>query len=386
MPISKLSRFLLQAVTAGIAAAVVVLFLLPDNGAEQPPRPVIEVRHAGERVAADPGLGPVSYADAVRKAAPSVVNIFTSKQVSERRHPIIDDPLFQRFFGDQFAQPRQRTQTSLGSGVIISTEGYVLTNYHVIEDADEIEMLTADGRPVQASLVGADPETDLAVLRVENGDLPTITVGASADLEVGDVVLAIGNPFGVGKTVTQGIVSATGRNRLGINTFEDFIQTDAAINPGNSGGALVNAYGDLVGINTAIFSQSGGSLGIGFAIPIDLARDVMMQIVEHGRVVRGWLGIEVQDLSPQLVESFGLESTRGVVVAGVLRGGPAHQAGIQPGDVITTINDAEIEDARAALNAISRVRPGDRLAITGIREGEGFEADAEVTERPSAGP
>lgn len=381
MSFSKLSRFLLQVLTVGIAAAVVVLFLMPEN--REDPRPVVQVHKSDPTPQLVPSEGPVSYATAVQRAAPAVVNVYTRKVITERTHPLLNDPLFRRFFGDYFDAPRERTQTSLGSGVVVSDRGYVLTNYHVIEDADAIELLIADGRALNATVVGVDPETDLAVLKVETNDLPVITV-SSRDLQVGDVVLAIGNPFGVGQTVTQGIVSATGRNRLGINTFEDFIQTDAAINPGNSGGALINAHGELVGINTAIFSRSGGSMGIGFAIPANLAQGVLAQIIEEGQVVRGWLGIEAQDLSSQLAESFGLDSVHGVVVAGVMRGGPAHDAGLRPGDIILAIDGARIADARGALNAIARVRPGHSLHIEGLRAGEPFETDAEVVQRPAA--
>jgi serine protease DegS len=380
---SKLSRFFVQVVVVGIAAAAVMVIFFPDLVRDS--RPVVEVRQ-GNGQAVGPRLeGPVSYADAVDHAAPAVVNIHTRKTVTQQAHPFMEDPLFRRFFGDRFDTPGQRTQTSLGSGVIFSPQGYVLTNHHVIRDADEIEVMLADGRSLEAVIVGTDPDTDLAVLRIATGneDLPSIAVGGSSSLRVGDVVLAIGNPFGVGQTVTQGIVSATGRSRLGINTYEDFIQTDAAINPGNSGGALINAHGDLVGINTAIFTRSGGSHGIGFAIPVDLARDVMTQIIEQGQVVRGWLGIEVQEITPQLAESFGLEDRRGVLIAGVLRESPAGRAGMQPGDIITHIDGDRVTDAQDALNFIARARPGDTLPMEGIRDGEKIEIRSEVGTRPA---
>jgi serine protease DegS len=296
---------------------------------------------------------------------------------------MLDDPLFQRFFGDRFDQPRQRLETSLGSGVIISPEGYVLTNNHVIEGAEEILVGLHDGRSVNAAVVGSDPETDLAILRIELPELPSLVIGRSDELEVGDVVLAIGNPFGVGQTVTMGIVSATGRSQLGINTFEDFIQTDAAINPGNSGGALINARGELVGINTAIYSRTGGSQGIGFAIPMGIAKDVLTQIVEHGRVARGWLGVEIQDLTPELAESFGHPDTAGALIAGVLRNGPAHKAGLEPGDILTEVDDQAITGVREALNSIARIRPGTRIRLNGTRQGEPFTLDAIVGERPA---
>ncbi len=368
---------MLQVVTVGIAAAVVILFLLP--GEDTPVRrPVVEVRHS-ETHSTAPAMGPVSYADAVANAAPAVVNIYTRKTVTERVSPFFDDPFLGRLFGE----PRQHTQSSLGSGVIIDAKGYILTNNHVIADADAIEVLVRGGRIFSATIVGSDPETDLAVLHIKGQDLPTITVGSSAHLRVGDVVLAIGNPFGVGQTVTMGIVGATGRNHLGINTFEDFIQTDAAINPGNSGGALINAFGELIGVNTAIVSRSGGSHGIGFAIPIDLARGVMTEIIENGRVVRGWLGVKAQVLTPQIAESLGLEDARGALIAGVAKDGPADRAGIRPGDVITVLDGVPVEDAVSAMNNIARRKPGEDIEIEGIHRGEAFKTQAKITERPS---
>ena len=315
------------------------------------------------------------------RASPAVVNIYTSKQVVANPSPLYDNPTFRRFFGD-LNQSRQRTQTSLGSGVIMSSQGYVLTNYHVIENADEIEVLLADGNTVAANVVGADPETDLAVLKINVENLPTVVITDSTKLQVGDVVLAIGNPYGFGQTVTQGIISATGRDRVGINTFENFIQTDAAINPGNSGGALINAYGEVVGINTAIFSKSGGSQGIGFAIPIALASDVMSQIIEHGRVIRGWLGLELQNLSPQLAESFGLSDRRGVLVAGVVRHSPAYKAGVRPGDIILKFDDKAIRDAKSIQNEIASSKANTEITLSGLRRGKKFEVQAKVGQRP----
>lgn len=375
------SNFIIKTVILGVLVALALLYLLPEDFLGQ--RPIVELRQGSERDLTTSAQGPVSYAEAVKQAAPAVVNIYTSKTITRKHHPLLDDPLFRQFFGKQFQTPRKRTQTSLGSGVIISPQGYVLTNNHVIQDADEISILLTDGRNVNARVVGTDAETDLAVLKVSQHKIPSITVGRSDQLQVGDVVLAIGNPFGVGKTVTQGIVSATGRNRLGINTIEDFIQTDAAINPGNSGGALINAYGELVGINTAIFSQSGGSHGIGFAIPVTLAQDIMTQIIEKGRVIRGWLGIEVQDVSPELAESFGIRQIDGVLIAGVVRRGPADKAGIEPGDILLKLNEKTIGDAQQALNVISRQKPGDDVNIRGIRSGRSFNTQVEVGRRPS---
>lgn len=365
----------------GIAVAALILVFFPDlTGGRQA---VVEVTRNESRTV-DAGLqGPVSYADAVERAAPAVVNIHTRKTVMQRPHPFADDPFFRHFFGDRFDTPRE--QTNLGSGVVISPQGFILTNNHVIEGADEIEVLLFDGRTVPARIVGTDPDTDLAVLKIDTDGRPTpsIVVGGSAAVRVGDVVLAIGNPFGVGQTVTLGIVSATGRSRLGLNTYENFIQTDAAINPGNSGGALVNAYGELVGINTAIFTRSGGSQGIGFAIPVDLARDVLTQIIQNGSVVRGWLGIEVQEITPQLARAMGLEDVKGIIIAGVLPTGPAGRAGIRPGDVFTQIDDSTIVDAQDALNLIAARKPGQIMRIRGLREGKSFEAEAEVGQRPS---
>ena len=379
MKIRKLLLFIFQAVAVGVLAAVLLLIFLPDYVIDK--RPVVEFLQDNSARPNDLGSGPVSYSQAVRRASPAVVNIYTSKQVISRPSPLLDSPILRRFFGD-LNQPRQRTQTSLGSGVIMSTQGYVLTNYHVIENADEIEVLLADGNTISANVLGADPETDLAVLTIEVENLPTVVISDSSNLQVGDVVLAIGNPFGFGQTVTQGIISATGRDRLGINTFENFIQTDAAINPGNSGGALINAYGELVGINTAIFSKSGGSQGIGFAIPIGLASDVMSQIIEYGRVVRGWLGLELQNLSPQLAESFGLKERTGVLVAGVVRKSPAYNAGIRPGDIILLFNDSLIRDAKTIQNEIASSRPGSKVTISGLRRGKNFEIEAQIGQRP----
>src|SRR5205809_1415580 len=299
-----------QAATIAVAALFVVSTFrpewLPARAGAQVPRSITQPSSAGPmQVAARAGPAPASYYDAVQRATPSVVNIFTSKEVRAPRHPLLNDPIFRRFFGDQLPDEAQRA-ASLGSGVIVSSSGYVLTNHHVVEAADEIEVALADGKRLLAKVVGNDPETDLAVLRLDAQNLPAISFGSSDALRVGDVVLAIGNPFGVGQTVTSGIVSALGRTGLGINTFENFIQTDAAINPGNSGGALVDAAGNLIGINTAIFSRSGGSMGIGFAIPVSTAKMVLEQIVRSGSVTRGWIGVEVQEIAPPVADSLKL--------------------------------------------------------------------------------
>ncbi len=381
MRLPKLIVFVFQFATIGLAAALVVLYLFPQFRPDFAQSPqVVEVAEAP--VTAPPRIrGVTSYADAVAKAAPAVVNIFTRKIVSGEPAP---SPLFPRFPGDPDAGPR--LETSLGSGVIISRDGYILTNHHVIAGADAIEVALQDGRTTTARVVGTDPETDLAVLRIALPDLQAMVLGHSRTLRVGDVVLAIGNPFGVGQTVTSGIVSATGRDMLGINTFENFIQTDAAINPGNSGGALITTDGNLVGINTAIFSQSGGSEGIGFAIPVDLAREVLAQIIEKGHVVRGWLGVAIQNLTPALARSFELDVTSGVIISGIQADGPAERAGLQPGDLITRIDGQPVDNVRTALNLISGKPPGSAIAIEGIRNGRPFKVIATVGERPQAVP
>ena len=325
--------------------------------------------------------GPVTYADAVVIAAPAVVNLYTTKVINKPAHPLFEDPQFRRYFGDNGPKQR-RMESSLGSGVIMSPEGYILTNNHVTSGADQIVVALRDGRETLARVVGSDPETDLAVLKIDLKNLPSITLGRSEGLRVGDVALAIGNPFGVGQTVTMGIISATGRNQLGLNSYEDFIQTDAAINPGNSGGALVDANGNLTGINTAIFSKSGGSQGIGFAIPVKLAMEVMKSIIEHGQVIRGWLGIEVQPLTKELAESFGLTGRPGIVVAGIFRDGPAQKAGLQLGDVILSIDGAPAGDGRKSMNQVARIKPTDKVAILVMRNGKEIKLSAEIGLRP----
>jgi serine protease DegS len=361
--------FLFKAVVAGLAVAFVILLLRPDLLGQK--RPVVELKQSPPP-ATGLGSGPVSYAQAVEAAAPAVVNVYTTKVVTERASPLLNDPLFRYFFGDRLA-PRQRLESSLGSGVIVSDKGYILTNNHVVEGAAGIEVLLRDGRSAEAQLVGTDPDSDVAVLKISLDQLPAITLSKSQQLRIGDVVLAIGNPFGVGQTVTMGIVSATGRSHVGISTYENFIQTDAAINPGNSGGALVDAYGNLVGINTAIFTKSGGSQGIGFAIPMSIARDVMEQLIEKGSVTRGWLGVEAQDITPQLAESFGLREVVGVIIAGIQRNGPAAQAGLRPGT-----------DSKTVMSQIARIAPGSHLKITVLRNGKQLELDAVVGERSQA--
>lgn len=327
------------------------------------------------------GSGPASYANAVNRASPAVANLYTAKVVSKPLPPLYSDPELRRFFGENLPQ-QKRMESSLGSAVLMSKEGYLLTNNHVTAGADQIIVALKDGRETLARVIGSDPETDLAVLKIDLPDLSAITLGRSDSIRIGDVVLAIGNPFGVGQTVTMGIISATGRNQLGLNTYEDFIQTDAAINPGNSGGALVDAQGNLLGINTAIFSRSGGSQGIGFAIPVKLAMDVMRSIVERGQVVRGWLGLEVQALTPELAESFGLLDSPGILVAGVYRGGPAAKAGLQPGDVILKIANENAQDGRTSMNQVARMQPGEEIKLDILRNGEPRTLTASIGVRP----
>ncbi len=381
-PLQILS-YVARAVVLGLAIAFVALYLWPQVAGEK--TPPVEVRQPEPVTPSRPAAGPNSYAQAVDRASPAVVNINTAKVVTVRTHPFFDDPVFRQFFGDanNLITPRKRVETSLGSGVIMSEQGHILTNHHVIRGADAIQVSLQDGRMAQAKVVGSDPETDVAVLKIDLKNLPVMALGNSDRLRVGDVVLAIGNPFGVGQTVTMGIVSATGRNKLGINTFENFIQTDAAINPGNSGGALTDAEGNLIGINTAIFSKSGGNQGIGFAIPLSLARSVMQEILEHGRPLRGWLGVEAQMITPQIARALELGNATGVVVIGVVRNGPAHKAGLLPGDVLVSIGGKKIIEAREALLIISGHKPGSRVKLEILREGKPMVLEATAIERPA---
>ena len=320
-----------------------------------------------------------SYREAAGRAMPAVVNILTSK-ASREAHPILKDPFFRRFFGDRM--PPQEQLASLGSGVIVSGEGYIVTNNHVVEGADAIEVGLADGRKATAKIVGTDPETDLAVIRIKERNLPVMVLGQPDDARVGDVVLAIGNPFGVGQTVTMGIVSAVGRNNLHINHFENFIQTDAAINFGNSGGALVDTHGNLLGINSAIYSQTGGSIGIGFAIPVSTARTVLESIIKHGQVVRGWIGIESQDITPELASSFGLGRQSGAMIAGVVSNGPADRAGVRPGDILVAVEGKPVANTGEMLNLVAQLAPGARAKLKLMRDSRESTVDVTVGKRP----
>ena len=318
-----------------------------------------------------------SFRAAAQKASAAVVSINTSK--AARRNPNSNDPWFRFFFGDQGSG---EPQAGLGSGVIVSASGYILTNNHVVEGADEIEVVLNDSRSARAKVIGTDPDTDLAILKIELDKLPVIVLGNSDGAQVGDQVLAIGNPFGVGQTVTSGIVSALGRNHLGINTFENFIQTDAAINPGNSGGALVDTNGDLLGINTAIYSRSGGNMGIGFAIPVSIAKQVLEGIVKDGQINRGWIGVEPSDLSPELAETFNVKAQQGVIITGVLQNGPAALAGIRPGDVIVKIANQPVADVATLLSQVAALKPGTAARFSIQRKNQPLELDVTPGVRP----
>ncbi|MGA9852193.1 MAG: trypsin-like peptidase domain-containing protein [Gammaproteobacteria bacterium] len=358
---------LLRAVVVGLAIAFVVVYFRPSL--------LAGARGVAAYSSAD------SYAAAVDMSSPSVVNVHSARR-ARLPAPLMNDPFWQRYFGNQPGSPGNRMETSLGSGVIVSSDGYILTNYHVISGADAIQVGLADGRSAAARVVGVDPDTDLALIKINLPHLKPIELGRSDDLDVGDVVLAIGDPYGVGQTVTHGIVSALGRSQLGLSTFENFIQTDAAINPGNSGGALVNTQGQLVGINTALFSPSGGSNGIGFAIPVNLARGVMKQLISYGRVLRGYLGVEPQNITPQLAQAFQLNSTDGFIITSVAPGGPGGKAGLTPGDVIETIDDTAVRNSSDALNRIASKAPGTLVVLGGIRHGKPFSVKVKVAERP----
>jgi serine protease DegQ len=374
-----------QAVTVALALLFVVATLKPEWLRRSPvpalaalrarPTPAVSVASDADRNLSDRA----GFSQAARRASPAVVSIGASK--TSQRNPHADDPRFRFFFGDPSADARQ---VGLGSGVIVSADGYLLTNNHVVEGADEIEVRLADGRAAAATVVGTDGDTDLALLKIDLPDLPAVVLGDSQSLQVGDAVLAIGNPFNVGQTVTAGIVSALGRKGLGLSTFENFIQTDAAINPGNSGGALVDAAGRLVGLNTAIFSRSGGSLGIGFAIPVATARQVMDALVRDGRVSRGWIGVEPRDLTPEIAERFGLPVEAGVLIAGVLQSGPAHKGGLRPGDVVVKIGGEPVQNTAQLMAAVAALKP-DSAAVLRVQRGDkALDLKLDIGQRPAA--
>ena len=368
----KILFFIVQAAVLGLALAFLLSVLWPDI--LKPTTDSLRPGGASNRA---------SYADAVAKAAPAVVNINTARLETVPLHPFLSDPEFRRFFKDKQIRPQKRLKTSLGSGVIFRQDGYILTNHHVIKGAQVIHVYLRDGRSAQAKMIGSDPESDLAVLRIPLSGLPTASLQSSVQpVRVGDVVLAIGNPYGFGHTVTQGIVSAIGRDRLGINTFENFIQTDAAINPGNSGGALINADGRLIGINTAIFSQTGGTQGIGFAIPVNLATSVFTDILRHGRVIRGWVGINAAPVTSAINKALKLKTNTGIIVVSVVIGSPAAKVGLRSRDVIVAINDRPLLDSKSALHLIAGSRPGSRLKLKILRSGKSRVVTVTTSERP----
>lgn len=369
-----------QTVTVALAILFVVSTLKPEW---LPQRQAVVALQEAPTSDDDVKTAPTgSYRDAARAALPSVVHIYTTQETKQQRHPLFDDPIFRHFFGERPEGQPQRN-SGLGSGVIVSPNGYILTNFHVIDGADDIQVSLNDNKTYKAKVIGSDPESDLAILQINADKLPAITFGQIDNLRVGDVVLAIGNPFGVGQTVTMGIVSALGRSHLGINTFENFIQTDAAINPGNSGGALVDAHGNLVGINSAIYSRSGGSLGIGFAIPVSTARSIMEQIIRTGTVTRGWIGVEAQEITPELAESFGLPDTEGALIAGVMRSSPADAAGVRPGDVLLSVSGKPVKDPQAMLDLIAALTPDERTNFRLRRDKTILEVQVRIGKRPA---
>lgn len=324
----------------------------------------------------------VSYADAVAKASPSVVKVYTTRVVPGSSNPLLNDPLFRRFFNRNEALQPDRVERGLGSGVIVDTRGYVLTNYHLIENVDEILVMLADGRVNQAIILGVDEETDLAVLQIDRGQITAASFARAGTERIGDVVLAIGNPYGIGQTVTQGIISATGRHGLNLNTYENYIQTDAAINQGNSGGALVNTAGEIIGINSSLYSRSGGSTGIGFAIPAETARHVLENIIQHGRVVRGWLGISIEEITPSLNQRLQLGELKGLLVTSVAENGPAGKAGIRMGDILTHIGNQLIDNGNSSMHEIAHTPPGTKIPIRLVREGSAQSILVTIGERP----
>ena len=376
-----------QAVTVAVALLFVVSTLKPEwikRGATALPVSALAVNSPAvvQPVALSNGVAVASYAGAAKRASPAVVSITASK--APARSARADDPVFQFFFGDRSRQQQREAQVGLGSGVIVDSSGYLLTNNPVIDGADDIEVMLADGRQARAKLVGTDPESDVAVLKIELDRLPAIAFGDAEQLQVGDVVLAIGNPFGVGQTVTSGIVSALGRNQLGINTFENFIQTDAAINPGNSGGALVDANGNLLGINTAIYSRTGGSLGIGFAIPVTTARQVMESLIKEGSVTRGYIGVEQRELTPEIAQTLNLPIKQGVLITGVQQSGPAAAGGVRPGDVVVAVAGKPVVNTVQLLNAVAALKPQAVAAIAVQRGDKAIDLNVTVGVRPKA--
>lgn len=369
--LSKLIDFVWLPVITGLAVAGLLLLLLPDLR-----------NHNGEKneasnFSSSEWLGPVSYASAVRKAAPSVVNIYTKTTVKRSNYPPLKHPFFKRLKKQQ----SERIQGSLGSGVIMNSAGFIVTSLHVVDSVDEILILLYDGRELPATMVGTDPETDLAVLKIDAEGIQNISVGDPDQIEIGDVVLAIGNPFGMGQTVTQGIISATQRNGLNLNILENYIQTDADINPGNSGGALIDARGNLLGINTAVLNNDN-SEGIGFAIPANEVQKVLTHIIDHGRVIRGWLGVEAIEITPAVATKLSLELTMGLLVTAVVKGGPTHVSGVLPGDIVTSINGTSVTDRHRSINQITEIFPGQPIVLAIKRGNDILEITATAGERP----
>lgn len=367
-----------QSITVLLAIFFIVSSLRPDLLSWRPRGEIVVIRESTPTPSND---RTDSYAKAAEVAMPSVVNIFTSKEIKEPSHPLLNDPTLRKFFGDP-SESRTRRRANLGSGVIVSSNGYILTNHHVVEAADEVEIAMIDGRKAKATIIGTDPETDLAVLKIDLSNLPAIIFGQSEQVRVGDVVLALGNPFGVGQSVTMGIVSALSRSQVGINTFENFIQTDAAINPGNSGGALTDTAGNLIGVNTGIYSKTGGSLGIGFAIPVHVAKQIMEQIIESGSVIRGWLGVSMQDMTEESSESLNAEQISGPLVASVLKDGPADKAGIKPGDILIAVESQPVKNSAEILNLVAALAPGKTVNVAVMRNKEKKSIPIKVGVRP----
>ena len=368
-----------QATTIGLAGLFIINALKPALLRPAARSGVVTLQESASNGNQMPVVG---FSVAAQKVMPAVVNIFTSTEIRTPSNPFMEDPRFRFFFGDELDNLPQQG-SSLGSGVIVSQDGYILTNHHVVEAADQIEVALADGRKAKGHIVGSDPETDLAVIKIDlPGAIPAITFGHSDQAQVGDIVLAIGNPFGVGQTVTMGIVSALKRNHLGLNTFENFIQTDAAINPGNSGGALADINGNLIGINSAIYSPNGGSLGIGFAIPVSTAKKIMEQIIQSGSVTRGWVGVAVQELTPELAESFKLGDTQGVLISEVVRGSPAEKAGVRAGDILTMVDSKPLIDSSVMLETISNLAPGKIALLKLLRNQNELVVQVKVGKRP----
>jgi serine protease DegS len=386
MKMIKAAGFLLQFSLIGLAIAILYLFWQSEHSSQDilvflsPPEKAMQANIPSQVFIQSPTA---SYADAVASSFESVVTIYTSKMVVEQSHPLLQDPIFSQLFGEQLKRrQRSKTETNLGSGVIISNDGYIITNQHVIDGADEILISLPDGRGSQAVLIGEDKETDIAILQIPISGLSRIKLAPDQPVRVGDVVLAIGNPLNVGQTVTMGIISATGRNRIGLNTFENFIQTDAAINPGNSGGALVNANGELIGINTAIFNQASGTQGIGFAIPTSISLDIMQQLIDHGKVSRGWLGVEGIEITAKAALSTGNPNIKGALIVGVFIDSPADMAGIRSGDVLVAIDGKSVLGVRDLLEKVSFHKPGNALEITVYRGQKKFTFKTIATERP----